>query len=124
MNKDEHIKQAGLEDFIDIKKLLSVYAQDLQESYKSVNKMIRDKTPHIIYHSGHSFTLRTPKSKDKDIYSISSIIPYKKDIPIQSVLSIVNEQTKFLEKFINNIPSQQYNRPEDNTLYATLIFMV
>jgi len=48
-------------------------------------------------------------------------LPYKKDIPIQSVLSVINEQTGFLEQFTHDILSQQHNRPENEALLATLI---
>lgn len=91
-------------------------------SYKAVNKLIlQDKTPDIICRPDGSFIVKTPKLEEKETHSISSMVPHKKDIPIQSVLSIVNEQTGFLKQFTHDVPSQQHHRPEDNGLFATLI---
>jgi TnpA family transposase len=120
--REDYIKQAGLEDLIDIDALLSISEKELQASFKSVNKLIlQDKTPDIICRADGSFIVKTPKLEDKETHSISSIVPHKKDIPIQSVLSIVNEQTGFLKQFTHDAPSQHHHRPEDNALFATLI---
>jgi TnpA family transposase len=120
--REDYIKQAGLEDLVNIEALLSVSENELQASYKAVNKLIlHDKTPYITCRSDGSFTVETPKLEDKETHSVSNIVPSKKDIPIQSVLSIVNEQTGFLGQFIHDTPSQQHQRPEDKALLATLI---
>ncbi len=65
--------------------------------------------------------MRTPKLEDKEAHSISNILPHKKDVPIQSVLSVINEQTGFLEQFTHDIPRQQHHRPENEALLATLL---
>ena len=120
--REEYIQQAGLEDLIDIDALLTGAEQELQTSYKTANKLIlQDKTPDIVCRLDGSFIVRTPKLESKETHSISSIVPPKKDIPIQSVLSIVNEQTGFLKQFTHDAPSQKHQRPEDNALFATLI---
>lgn len=120
--RENYIKQAGLEDLADIDALLSVSEKELQESFKSLNKLIlKDKTPDILCRTDGSFIVKTPKLEDRETHSISSIVPHKKDIPIQSVLSIANEQTGFLKQFTHDSPSRHHHRPEDNALFATLI---
>ena len=68
-----------------------------------------------------SFIVRTPKLEDKETYSISSMLPKKKDIPIQDVLSVISEQTASNKDFIHDTPSMQNHNPERNDLFATLI---
>ena len=122
IKRNDYIKQAGLEDLVDIEKLLSASEQELQASYKATNKLIlQDKTPDIICRPDSSFIVKTPKLEDKETHSISTILPHKKDIPIQSVLSVANEQTGFLKQFNHDIPSQQHHHSEDNALFTTLI---
>ena len=120
--REDYIKQASLEDLADIDALLSVSEKELQASFKSLNKLIlKDKTPDIICRTDGSFIVKTSKLEDRETHSISSIVPHKKDIPIQSVLSIANEQTEFLKQFTHDAPSRYHHRPEDNALFATLI---
>jgi len=120
--REEYMKQAGLEDLGDIEALLSVSEQELQASYQAINKLIlEDKTPSITCRTDGSFVVKTPKLEEKETYSISHLLPSKKDVPIQSVLSIIHEQTGFLEQFTHDTPSQQHQRPENNALVATLL---
>lgn len=120
--REDYIKQAGLEDLVDIEASLLLSEKELQASYKAINKLIlQDKTPYITCRTDGSFIVKTPKLEEKETHSISNILPYKKDVPIQSVLSVINEQTGFLGKFTHDIPSQQHHRPEDNALVATLL---
>ena len=80
--RDDYIKQAGLEDFVDIEKLLSEYETEMKESFVKVNNLIlKEKTPYITTRLDGSFILRTPKLEEKETHSISSILPHKKDIP-------------------------------------------
>jgi len=65
--------------------------------------------------------VRTPKLEDKETHSISTILPHKKDVPIQSVLSVINEQTEFSQQFTHDTPNMQHRKPEDAALFATLI---
>lgn len=120
--RGDYIKQAGLEDLVDIEKILCASEKELQSSFKAVNKLIlQDKTPDIICRTDGSFIVKTPKLEEKETHSISNILPYKKDVPIQSVLSVINEQTGFLGQFTHDIPSQQHHRPENEALLATLL---
>lgn len=120
--RDDYIKQASLEDFVDIEKLLSEYKTEMKESFAKVNNLIlKEKTPYITTRLDGSFILRTPKLEEKETHSISSILPHKKDIPIQNVLSVIASQTGFPKYFLHDAPSMQYRNPENNTLFATLM---
>ncbi len=77
--REDYIKQAGLEEFVDIEKLLSEYERELETSYTKVNYLIlKEKTPYITTRPDGSFILRTPKLEEKETHSISSILPHKK----------------------------------------------
>jgi TnpA family transposase len=120
--RDDYIKQAGLEDFVDIEKLLSEYEIEMKESFVKVNNLIlKEKTPYITTRLDGSFILRTPKLEEKETHSISSILPHKKDIPIQNVLSVIASQTAFPKHFLHDTPSMQHRKPENNTLFTTLM---
>jgi TnpA family transposase len=120
--RDDYIKQASLEDFVDIEKLLSEYKTEMKESFAKVNNLIlKEKTPYITTRPDGSFILRTPKLEEKETHSISSILPHKKDIPIQNVLSVIASQTGFPKYFLHDTPSMQHRNPENNTLFATLM---
>jgi len=119
--RDDYIKQAGLDNLVDIEQLLSSSKKELKSSYKEINELILQKTPHIKCRKDGSFIVKTPKLESKETYSISSILPYKKDIPIQNVLSVIRQQTGFTKHFIHDTPRMQNHRPEDNALFAALI---
>ncbi len=120
--RDDYIKQAGLENLVDIEQLLSASKKELKSSYKAINELIiQEKTPYIKCRKDGSFIVKTPKLESKETYSISSILPYKKDIPIQNVLSVISQQTSFTKHFIHDTPSMQNHNPEDNALFAALI---
>jgi len=119
--RDDYIKQAGLENLVDIDQLLSGSEKELKSSYKEINELILQNTPHIKCRKDGSFIVKTPKLENKETYSISSILPYKKDIPIQNVLSVISQQTGFTKHFIHDTPSMQNHSPEGNALFAALI---
>lgn len=120
--RDVYIKQAGLEDLVDIGKLLSISGKELKASYEKINQLIsQEKTPHITCRTDGSFIVRTPKLEEKETHSISNILPHKKDVPIQDVLSVISGQTRFSDQFIHDTPSMQHQRPEDKALFAALI---
>ena len=120
--RDDYIQQAGLVDLIDIEKLLSSSGTELKQSYEKINQLIlQEKTPYITCRPDGAFIVRTPKLEDKETYSVSNILPHKKDISIQSVLSVISEQTGFHEQFIHDTPSMQHHNPQGNALFAALI---
>jgi len=122
LKRADYIKQAGLEDFSDFGKLLCDAEKELKSSFDKVNKLIlKDTSPYIKIHTDGSFNVKTPKLEDKESYSISNVLPPKKDIPIQSVLSIVSDQTFFTKYFVHNAPSMQNRAPDNNALFATLL---
>jgi|WetSurSiteA1Bulk_404760.scaffolds.fasta_scaffold01992_2 hypothetical protein len=119
LKREEYIKRAGLGALVDIGQLLFTSEQELKVSYKKINQLIlQDKTPYITCRSDGSFSVRTPKLAEKENYSISQLLPHKKDIPIQSVLSIINEQTRFSEWLIYDMP---HHNTEEPSLFAALI---
>lgn len=120
--REDYIKRAGLEDFVDIEKLLAEHEVELKTSYEKVNHIIlKEKTPYITTRPDGSFILRTPKLEEKETHSISSILPQKKDIPIHNILSVISQQTAFPKYFVHDTPSMQHRYPENNTLFATLM---
>ncbi|WP_295628976.1 Tn3 family transposase [uncultured Nitrosomonas sp.] len=120
--RNVYIKQACLEDLVDIEKSLSISGNELKASYEKVNQLIsQEKTPYITCRTDGSFIIRTPKLEEKETYSISNILPHKKDVPIQDVLSVISEQTRFSDQFIHDTLSMQYQRREDKALFAALI---
>ena len=94
----------------------------MKESFVKVNNLIlKEKTPYITTRPDGSFILRTPKLEEKETHSISSILPHKKDIPIQNLLSVIASQTGFPKYFLHDTPSMQHRNPENNRLFATLM---
>lgn len=122
LKREDYIKQAGLEQWLEIEQLLFNSEKELNASYKRINQLIlHDKTPYITCRSDGSFQVKTPKLADKEMDSISQLLPHKKDIAIQDVLAIVNQQTRFSERLIQDAPRKQHNSPEQHSLFATLI---
>jgi hypothetical protein len=112
LNREAYIKRAGLEELLDISQLLLTSEQELKASYKKINQLIlQDKTPYITCRSDGTFSVRTPKLEEKENYSIGQLLPHKKDIPIHSVLSIINEQTHFSERLIHDASRMQHHTP-------------
>ena len=120
LEKDQLIKEAGLEVFKDLDKLLQLEESELDMEYTTTNKNVclNKSNKYISFHKDGKIKLSTPKV-DKDIEQKASVL--FSDIgfvSIQEILYTVNRYTNFLETFNHWNIKYTKNRPTDNTFIA------
>ena len=122
IQRDDYIKQAELEEFINIENVLLTGKNELSDAYLQVNQLItQDKLAHLKLRSNGSFVLRTPKLEETSTYSVTRLLPQRKDISIQSVLAVIGQYTSFIQEFVHETPGMQLNLPNQNALFASII---
>ena len=120
--KDEYIKQAQLSDFADCKAVLRLAEQKIDEAYRHVNKQIaQGKNPHIKFLKDGGYVVNTPKLKDYEGDSLSTIFPQGKYVSLLEVLNTVNKQSEFLDAFEHWKTTRERLRPADRTFFAAII---
>jgi TnpA family transposase len=122
IQRNDYIKQAELEEFTSIENVLLTGKIELSDAYLQVNQLIaQDKLAHLKLRSNGSFVLRTPKLEETSTYSVTRLLPQRKDISIQSVLAVIGQYTGFIQEFVHETPTMQLSLPNHNALFASII---
>lgn len=120
--RDEYLKQAQLSDLADCKTVLKLAEQKVDEAYRHANEQIlQGENPHIKFLKDGGYVVGTPKLKDYEGDSLSTIFPQGKYISLLEVLSTVNKQSGFLDVFEHWKTTHDRSRPADRTFFAAII---
>jgi hypothetical protein len=121
-DKQQLIERAGLEAFVDPRKVLKELDEALYKQYLTTNQNIIDgKNLHIKFKKNGGFTLSTPKQEESDAQPLQQYFPDRQFVPLVEVLATVKRFTHFVDELQH--PQQRYHhgRPLEATIYAGVI---
>jgi len=121
-DKLQLIERAGLEAFVEPRKVLKELDDALYQQYLTTNQNIIDgKNPHIKFKENGGFTLSTPKQEQSDAEPLQQYFPERRFVPLVEVLATVNGFTHFVDELQH--PQQRYHhgKPSEATIYAGVI---
>src|SRR5215470_5124060 len=96
-DKQQLIERAGLEDFVDPRKVLNELDEALYQQYLITNRNIAEgKNPHIKFGENGDFTLATPKQEQSDAESLQHFFPERRFVPLTEVLATVNRHSHYV----------------------------
>jgi TnpA family transposase len=97
--KEQLIRQAGLEDFTDCKKVLKKLDDDLYQQYLKTNKSIKaGKNGHFKKFPAGGFRIATPALEEKENDPLQAFFPEKHFVPLTEVLATVNYRCGFIDQ--------------------------
>src|SRR5262249_36872816 len=120
--KQQLIERAGLESFVDPRKVLKELDQALYQQYLITNQNIIDgKNPHIKFKESGGFTLSTPKQEESDAQPLQQYFPDRHFLPLVEALATVNRFTHYVDELQH--PQQRYHhgKPSEGAIYAGVI---
>ena len=121
-DKEQLIERAGLEAFVDPRKMLKELDEALHQQYLLTNHNIADgKNPHIKFKNNGSFSLSTPKQEESDAEPLQQYFPERRFVPLVEVLATVNCFSHYVDELQH--PQQRYHhgKPSEATIYAGMI---
>jgi TnpA family transposase len=121
-DKQHLIERAGLEAFVDPRKVLKELDEALYQQCLTINQNIAEgKNSHIKFKKNGGFTLSTPKQEESDAESLQQYFPERRVVPLVEVLATVNRFTHFADELQH--PQQRYHhgKPSEGAIYAGMI---
>ena len=107
-DKQHLIERAGLEAFVDPRKVLKELDEALYQQYLLTNQNITEgKNPHIKFKKNGGFTLATPKQEESDAEPLQQFFPDRRFVPLVEVLATVNRFTHYVDELQH--PQQRYH---------------
>ena len=122
-HRTDYLCKAQLEQYTDCKTVLALLKKELAVSYKETNDdFIAGNNKFLTFKSDGSFHVSTPKLEEAEgMCPLGSIFPVRKYIPLQEVLSTVDEATGFLKEFEHWQVSHHPKKPEKRIFYAGIM---
>ena len=120
--KPQLIERAGLEGFVEPRKVLTALDEALYQQYLTTNQKIAEgKNPYITVRKTGDFSLATPKQEEHDAEPLQHYFPEHHVVPLVEVLATANRFAHYLDEL--QPPQQRYHRgkPSDATIYAGII---
>jgi TnpA family transposase len=121
-DKQQLIERAGLEAFVDPRKVLKELDEALYQQYLTTNQNIAEgKNPHIKFKKNGRFTVTTPKQEESDAEPLQQYFPERRVVPLVEVLATVNRFCHYADELQH--PQQRYHhgKPSEATIYAGMI---
>jgi hypothetical protein len=113
-DKQQLIERAGLEDFVDPRKVLDELDEALHRQYLITNGNITEgKNPHVKFGKNGGFTLATPKQGESDAEPLQHFFPERSYVPLLEIFSTVNRYTHYVDELQHW--QQRYHRSCANT---------
>lgn len=124
-NRDDLLRKAGLEKFVDSDAVLSDLSKKLDEAYCKTNQnILSDKNKHVKFDKNGKAIVSTPKLEKEDILSDSeaaSIFPKDSFYPILQVLEDVNQATDFVGTFEHYNIKYAKPKPANEVFYGGIM---
>lgn len=114
-NRDNMLKEAGLEEFKNYEVVINELKRLLDEKYKTVNqRYVTGKNPYLSIGEDNRVQVNTPPLDNKDTEYISALLDQGGYIPILRVLSETNQAAQFSKCFKHHSVknAKRYPRPE------------
>ena len=121
-NKSSHLKEAKLEEFIDIKKLLISLCERLGFHYRNTNDhMIRGENHFIRFDKKGKAIVRTPGVPKLNKEKMTDLFKDAKYTSVLDILNQVNQSESFTKCFKHHSIAAPKVRPLNEVFYAALI---
>ena len=121
-DKQQLIERAGLEAFVDPRKVLDELDEASHRQYLITNGNIAGgKNPHIKFGKKGGFTLATPKQEESDAEPLQHFFPERSYVPLLEVLSTVNRYTHYVDELQHWQQRYHHRRPSEPTVFAGVI---
>jgi len=122
VNKNEYIKNAKLEDFVDCNSTLNNLETTLNNQYHLTNQNIITKKNSLInFNKDGEFSLKTPKPVKDAFSSLSEYFPVNNYISLSEVLYTVNKEANFMEAFDHWQQKYQRKKKPTSSILAGIV---
>jgi len=121
-DKAKLLKQSGLEEFSDCKKVLEKYSKSLNDQYIITNERINNgKNEYIKFDKNNNFFVKTPAIERPETINLSSYFPQSKYISLTNILSAIQNHCHYLSDFQHYSLKYISKKPEDHIFYAGIM---
>jgi TnpA family transposase len=121
-NRDELLRAAGLEEFSDVSIVMEKLRKKLRQKYQKVNARIAaGENPYFELDSDNKPKLQTPKIDNSDFGFIGDTLIRNGYIPIQKILSDVDDVCNFKSKFTHFSNEHKKMKPSITLLLAGIL---
>jgi TnpA family transposase len=121
-DKQQVIERAGIETFVDPRKVLEELDEALYQQYLITNQNIAEgKNPHIKFGKNGDFTLATPKQEESDAEPLQHFFPERRFVPLVEILATVNRHAHYVDELQHWQQRYHHGEPSEATIYAGLI---
>ena len=121
-DKQQVIERAGIETFVDPRKVLKELDEALYQQYLITNQNIAEgKNPHIKFGKNGDFTLATPKQEESDAEPLQHFFPERRFVPLVEILATVNLHAHYVDELQHWQQRYHHGEPSEATIYAGLI---
>ena len=122
LNRDKLIKEAGLGEMLDIKKVIKILKEELNQQFKLVNEaFISGKNTYLSSNETGRFTIRTPAQETSEDEFNSQLLSQNGQIPILQIFKDINEVTGFSDSFDHHSNRGTNLKPTLNTIFAGIL---
>lgn len=98
--KPQLIERAGLEGFVEPRKVLTALDEALYQQYLTTNQKIAEgKNPYITVRKTGDFSLATPKQEEHDAEPLQHYFPEHHVVPLVEVLATANRFAHYLDEY-------------------------
>ncbi len=121
-NRDQYIKQSGLELFTNLRELLTNHTSELHHAFTTTNERIKaaENTEVYMNQSGN-LVIHTPKVEKEDTDKLSDLFLSRKYVSILEVLYEVDQASGYLERFEHFNLKYKKQRPAQEVFMAAII---
>jgi hypothetical protein len=121
-NRKQLLEAAGLKEFDDINTVLKKLRQQLSQKYIDVNKrIVADENPYIGLNVKGKVVVKTPKIDNDDFAFVGKTLMQDGFIPIQTILSDVNDVCHFSDCFSHYANKNKKMCPNNELLLAGIL---
>ncbi len=121
-DKQQLIERAGLDAFVDPRKVLDELDEALHRQYLITNGNITEgKNSHVKFGKNGGFTVATPKQEESDTEPLQHFFPKRSYVPLLEILSTVNRYTHYVDELQHWQQRYHRRRPSEPTIFAGVI---
>jgi len=121
-NRKQLLEAAGLKDFNNVNTVLKKLRQQLSQKYIEVNKrIVADKNPYINLNDKGKVNVKTPKIDNDDFAFVGETLMQEGFIPIQTILSDINDVCHFSDCFSHYTNKNKKMRPNNELFLAGIL---
>lgn len=123
MNKNDLLKKAGIDSFMDLEKVLSPLRKELDFRYRKSNNAIQDRSnAYVRINKRGTLIIETPKENTEDPQTkVSSLFESTRFVSILKLLSDVNQVSKFTDHFDHFSIKHSKGHPNEDSFIGGIV---